>query len=93
MSEEPASDVVDNRRDADTPDGEAAKRRRFLSAAARYVAVASSLPGAILAGYGIGYALDLWLHTTYLRIVFLVIGIIAGFMDLIRQLVGDMRRK
>jgi F0F1-type ATP synthase assembly protein I len=70
-----------------------AGKQKFLMAAAHYISVASSLPAAIIAGYGIGYFLDLWLHTTFLKIVFLVLGIVAGFMDLIRQLMKDMRRK
>jgi F0F1-type ATP synthase assembly protein I len=78
---------------ATTPAADAAKKQSFLMAAARYTAVASSLPAAIIAGYIIGYALDKWLHTEFLKIVFLVLGIIAGFMDLIRQLMKDMQRK
>ena len=40
-----------------------------------------------------GYALDLWLHTTYLKIVFLLLGIASGFVQLIRMLVRDMQTK
>ena len=40
-----------------------------------------------------GYALDLWLHTTYLKIVFLILGIASGFAQLIRMLTRDMRSK
>ena len=69
-----------------------AKQRSFLAAAAHYMAAATSLPGAVLAGYLIGYGLDYWLHTTFLKIVFLILGIIAGFMDLIRQLLRDMKK-
>jgi ATP synthase protein I len=69
------------------------RQRGFLAAAAQYTAAATSLPGAVLAGYLIGYGLDYWLHTTYLKIVFLVLGIIAGFMELTRQLLRDVKKK
>ena len=64
----------------------------FLASAARYTAVAMTLPGATIAGYLIGLALDSWLHTTYLKIVFLMLGIVSGFAELIRQLMRDMKR-
>jgi F0F1-type ATP synthase assembly protein I len=66
---------------------------RFLVSAARYTAVAMTLPASTFAGYAMGYALDLWLHTSYLKIVFLVLGIASGFVQLIRQLMRDMRSK
>jgi F0F1-type ATP synthase assembly protein I len=65
----------------------------FLVSAARYTAIAMTLPASTFAGYAIGYALDSWLHTTYLKIVFLILGIASGFVQLIRQLLQDMRSK
>ena len=65
----------------------------FLVSAARYTAIAMTLPGSTFAGYLIGYALDSWLHTTYLKIVFLILGILSGFVQLIRQLMRDMNSK
>ena len=65
----------------------------FLASAARYTAIAMTLPAATFAGYLIGYALDSWLHTTYLKIVFLILGIVSGFVQLINQLMRDMRSK
>jgi F0F1-type ATP synthase assembly protein I len=65
----------------------------FMVAAARYTSVAMTLPAATFAGYALGYALDLWLHTGYLKIVFLILGIVSGFAQLIRQLLSDMHSK
>jgi F0F1-type ATP synthase assembly protein I len=62
-----------------------------MAAAARYTAVAMTLPSATIAGYIVGYGLDRWLGTTYLRIVFLILGIVAGFYELVRQLMHDMK--
>ena len=61
--------------------------------AARYTSIALTLPSATFAGYAMGYGLDLWLHTTYLKIVFLLLGIASGFLQLIRMLMRDMRRQ
>jgi len=65
----------------------------FMIAAARYTSIAMTLPAATFAGYAMGYALDLWLHTGYLKIVFLILGIVSGFVQLIRQLMSDMHTK
>jgi F0F1-type ATP synthase assembly protein I len=42
-------------------------------------------------GYLIGYLLDRWLGTHFLYIVFLIIGIVGGFLKLIQQLQRDMK--
>jgi F0F1-type ATP synthase assembly protein I len=41
-------------------------------------------PAATVIGWLIGVGLDKWLHTTWLYIVGLILGIIAGFVELIR---------
>lgn len=75
----------------ETPDNEKPKDS-FLLQAARYTSIATSLPAGVVAGYFIGYVLDSWLGTTYLKIVFLILGIAAGFAELIRLLLRDMRK-
>ena len=67
--------------------------RRFLATAARYTSIAMTLPASTFAGYMIGYALDYWLHTGYFKIVFLLLGISSGFLQLIRMLLRDMKDK
>ena len=62
----------------------------FMLTAARYTAIATTLPASAFGGYILGYALDGWLGTTYLRVVFLLLGIAGGFSQLIRMLVRDM---
>jgi uroporphyrinogen-III synthase len=66
--------------------------KKFALRAARYTSMAMSLPAGVLAGYLIGYALDAWLHTTYLKVVFLILGIVSGFTQLIQSLRRDMQR-
>jgi F0F1-type ATP synthase assembly protein I len=54
-----------------------------------YMGLAFLLPSATFVGYIIGYFLDKLFHTHFLYIVFLIIGIIAGFRDLIRKVTKD----
>ena len=42
-------------------------------------------------GYAIGYWLDRAFGTSWLRILFLVLGSVAGFVQLIRQIMRDTR--
>ena len=45
-----------------------------------------AFPVSIVIGYGIGYFLDRWLGTTFLKIVFLLFGIAAGFVSFYRTI-------
>jgi F0F1-type ATP synthase assembly protein I len=51
---------------------------------AKYSQLAFVFPAATVAGWLIGVALDRWLHTSWLYIAGLIVGIIAGFVELIR---------
>ena len=52
----------------------------------KYINLALLLPIATFVGYGIGYGLDVLFHETWIRYVFLLLGSIAGFIELIREL-------
>ena len=65
----------------------------FTASALRYTAIATMLPASTFAGYLIGHWLDEWLGTSYLMIVFLLLGIAGGFVQLIRQLMRDSGSK
>jgi ATP synthase protein I len=56
-----------------------------------YTSLAVMLPAATLVGYVIGYLLDRAFHTHFLYILFLILGIAAGFVQLVRQLMRDTR--
>jgi len=56
-----------------------------------YTALAFLLPTATFVGYAIGFLLDKAFGTHYLYLVFLIVGIAAGFVELIRRLVRDTR--
>ena len=49
-----------------------------------YAQLAFMFPAATVIGWLIGVGLDKWLHTTWLYIVGLILGIVAGFVELIR---------
>lgn len=51
---------------------------------AKYSQLAFIFPAATVAGWLMGVALDRWLHTTWLYIAGLIVGIVAGFVELIR---------
>ena len=56
----------------------------------RYSTLAFLMPTAVLVGYMIGYFLDKAFGTHFLYIVFLLIGIAAGFVELIREVQKDL---
>jgi ATP synthase protein I len=51
---------------------------------ANYAQLAIVFPAATVLGWLFGLALDHWLHTTWLYLVGLILGIVAGFVELIR---------
>ena len=55
----------------------------------KYYGMIFVLPAAALVGYGIGYGLDKLFHTGFLKIVFLLLGVAAGLIDLFRELSKD----
>jgi F0F1-type ATP synthase assembly protein I len=65
----------------------------FTASALRYTAIATMLPAATFAGYLIGHWLDAWLGTGYLTMVFLILGIVSGFVQLIRELMRNSGTK
>jgi F0F1-type ATP synthase assembly protein I len=56
---------------------------------AQYSGLALLLPASTFVGYAIGYYLDRSFGTTWLKILFLILGSVAGFVTLIRQVMRD----
>jgi F0F1-type ATP synthase assembly protein I len=59
-------------------------KRNFWITLARYSQLAFVLPAATVMGWIIGLLLDKWLHTSWLYLVGLLLGIAAGFVELVR---------
>ena len=55
----------------------------------KYYTLAFLLPACVLVGYVIGYFLDKAFGTSILKIVFLLLGVAAGIIEVIRELSAD----
>ncbi len=58
---------------------------------ARYSQIGFMLPAATLIGWFLGSLLDKWLHTTWVYIAGLVLGMVTGFVELIRMLLSETK--
>ncbi len=58
-------------------------------AVGRYTSLAFVLPACVLVGYLIGHLLDRLFGTSFFYIIFLLVGIAAGFIELIREVQRD----
>jgi F0F1-type ATP synthase assembly protein I len=68
---------------------DSAGKRNFVVTIARYSQLAFVLPGCTVVGWLIGLALDRWLHTNWLYLVGLLVGIAAGFVELVRTVTSN----
>jgi F0F1-type ATP synthase assembly protein I len=60
---------------------------------AKYTSIAFLLPSAVFVGYAIGFGLDKWFGTTYWKTICLIIGVISGFVELVRELMQDAKEQ
>ena len=67
----------------------APRKKSAAARAAEYSSLALVLPASTFVGYIMGYYLDKAFGTTWLRIVFLILGSAGGFVQLIRQIMQD----
>ena len=65
------------------------RKKSVLVQLANYSQLAFIFPAATVVGWLIGVALDHWLHTTWLYLAGLILGIIAGFVELIRMVTSS----
>ena len=72
-------------------DPNASDKKNFWLQMARYSQLAFIFPAAVVVGWLIGAALDKWLHTTWLYLAGLLLGIAAGFTELIRTVSRDTK--
>jgi F0F1-type ATP synthase assembly protein I len=74
--------------DQQSADNNGAGKKNFFVTLARYSQLAFVLPACTVVGWLIGVALDRWLHTTWLYLVGLLLGIAAGFVELVRTVMS-----
>jgi ATP synthase protein I len=59
-----------------------------------YSSAGLMFPSSILVGFAIGYFLDKWLKTDpYLTVIFIIYGILAGFVNLFAVSRSDDKKK
>ncbi len=56
---------------------------------ARYSQLAFIIPAAVVVGLLVGKLFDYWFHTRWLFLVGVILGAVAGFVDLIRTVLRD----
>jgi len=64
-------------------------KKPFVALVGEYTSLAFLLPAATFVGYSIGHLLDKAFGTHFLYLIFLLLGIAAGFVQLIRRLMRD----
>jgi F0F1-type ATP synthase assembly protein I len=77
-----------NERQPTTEDSSEGKQN-FLVTIARYSQLAFVLPACTVIGWLIGLALDHWLHKNWIYLVGLIVGIAAGFVELVRTVTSQ----
>jgi ATP synthase protein I len=74
-----------------SPNNESGGEKSLWVQLANYSQLAVIFPAATIAGWLIGAGLDRWLHTSWLYLVGLILGIVAGFVELIRLAMADSK--
>ena len=74
------------------PDSQEPKDKNNWGQIANYAQLGFIFPAATVVGWLIGVGLDHLLHTTWLYIPGLILGIVAGFMELIRMVSKSGRK-
>jgi ATP synthase protein I len=59
----------------------------------RYSHIGFVLPASLFVGWLIGAALDRWLGTSWIYLLGLMLGIVAGFVELVRTLLRAEREE
>jgi F0F1-type ATP synthase assembly protein I len=75
--------------DPQRDDNSDSEQRSLWIQIARYSQLALILPAATFVGWLIGVGLDRWLHTKWLYLAGLLVGIAAGFVELIRTVISS----
>jgi F0F1-type ATP synthase assembly protein I len=73
------------------PDNQNGDKKNFWLQLGRYSQLAFLLPSATIAGWLLGAALDRWLHTSWIQVIGLILGVAAGFIELVRTVSRDTK--
>jgi ATP synthase protein I len=70
-------------------DDQAKRKQNSAVVWARYSQIAFILPAAVVVGLLIGKLFDYWFHTHWIFLAGIIVGAIAGFVDIIRTIMRD----
>jgi F0F1-type ATP synthase assembly protein I len=73
-----------------TPDRDSRKENTWVMVG-RYSQLALVLPCATFVGWLLGTGLDRWLHTSWISIIGLLLGSVAGLIEVIRTVQRDTK--
>lgn len=59
----------------------------------KYISLALALPASVMGGYVLGALGDHYFHLAILRVVGILLGLIAGISQIMRELSRDEKRK
>jgi F0F1-type ATP synthase assembly protein I len=76
--------------DSNLPEKDSQKKSPWVQVG-RYSQLALMLPAGTVAGWLIGSALDRWLHTSWISVVGLLLGIAGSMTELIRTILRDTK--
>ncbi len=71
----------------------ATKPNKSLITGGKYLALATALPGYVLAGFAVGAFADHFLHWPILRALGVILGTFLGLAQLVRELLRDEKRQ
>ena len=71
----------------DAPSEDNDQQKNIWRQIGRYSNLGLVLPASVVVGLLIGHALDRWLKTSWITLVGLLVGCVAGFVELIRGMV------
>jgi ATP synthase protein I len=67
--------------------------RNAWASLSRYWEMGFIIPSAIFVGFGLGKLADYWLHTHRIFIAGVILGAVAGFVEMIRLAISSTREK
>ncbi|MCU1284625.1 MAG: hypothetical protein JWO13_975 [Acidobacteriales bacterium] len=74
-------------------DNEKKSEKKSWVEAEKYIQLGVTLPAAIVIGYFLGSLMDRWLGTHWIRIAGLLVGIAAGFVQLVRVAMAESNKE
>jgi F0F1-type ATP synthase assembly protein I len=69
------------------------KQDKSLLLLGKYLSLALTLPASVFAGFILGKVADRWLHVPFLTVVGILLGTVAGLLQIFRELNRETKLK